>query len=118
MFIWQGAVNSFWEFNIGHLIDAGLFVIAAGGYVISRKSDIRQAIERRDEEMKKQIEMHTENRERLDTLANFHESQLELNEKRDEQISLLRENASSLKHIVEGQDRRLQLLENSRGRTH
>ena len=111
MFLQAAIANNFWEFNIGHVIDAGLVVFAGAGYVLSRKSDIRVAQEKRAESEAVQIKMHTENRERLDVLADFHATQLELNNRRDEQISLLRENTAALKHMVEGQDRRLQLLE-------
>ena len=110
----QEVVHDFWEFNIGHLIDAGLFVTAAAGYILSRKSDIRIARSERERVAEEQIKMHTENKERLGVLMTFHENQLEINHKRDEQISLLRENAASLTRIVEGQDRRLQMLENKR----
>jgi hypothetical protein len=108
--------KSFWEFNIGHLIDTGLLFVGFGGYMISRKSDIREAQGKREKEAQETMRMHTENRERLDVLMTFHQNQERINSMRDEQVSSLKEQTSALKHIAEGFDRRLELLESQRGR--
>lgn len=105
-------VNTFWEFNVGHLIDTGLLFVAALGYTLSRKSDIKKAQEAREKMITEQMKMHTENRERLEVLARFSSNQEKINQMRDKQVSLLREQTAALQQIALGQDRRLQLIEN------
>ena len=115
------AASSFWEFNIGHVIDAGLLILAFGALLISRSTETRErregmakAAKDREEALETQIRMHTENKERLGVLMDFHETQKEVNVSRDQQISELSKQTGMLGEMAKGMERRLQMMENRR----
>ncbi len=112
-------VDDFWQFNFGHLVDVGLLLVATAGYFVSRKGESRERREGmaraavdREAALRTQTEMHAENKNRLATLARFHEEQLELNDKRDLQLNELTKQSAMMVEIAKGMDRRLQLIEN------
>lgn len=80
---------------------------------------LRADTNRRSDESKKeregilqaQTKMHTENQIRLEGLAIFQKQQLDVNAKRDVQISELQKQTAVIAQIAEGIDRRLKLLE-------
>lgn len=104
--------TTFWEFNIGHIFDAFLVLFAGLAYTLSRKHDIREAQSKREEMIQLQVKMHTENTISLENLKEFHVNQLEINRKRDEQISLLREQTATISQMAKGLHDRLTLMEN------
>lgn len=70
--------------------------------------------ERKEEERKAletQIQMHSENKQRLDALAEFHRAQLLINERWDTQIEQLKLQTTSLTEIAKATNRRLEMLE-------
>lgn len=75
----------------------------------NRRSDEQK--KQRDDLLEKQAQMHTENRMKLDQLGNFHSAQLEVNAKRDIQISQLQQQTATLLEVAKGMDRRLQMME-------
>lgn len=78
----------------------GLFVL---GYLDFRKRTKKEAWSRAD--------MHSQNKHRLETLADFHEEQKVRNGKLDEQINQLSLHSARLIQLAEGQERRLRMLE-------
>jgi hypothetical protein len=105
---------AFFEFNVGHLIEIGMFGIAALAYRKDQAKTRKEQEEGREKLLREQVEMHLENRQRLDTLADFHENQLSINNRRDEQIGELKLQTGLLGEMAKGFARRLEMLEGSR----
>jgi len=105
MVITQG--QGFFEFNIGHVIELGVFIVAFATLYLDRKKT-----------EKEQIEMYTENQQKLRALTEFHSEQKELNGKRDEQIGELKMQTALIQQSVELSERRLRLIENRCFRMH
>jgi len=117
------AGDNFWNFNVGHLIDLGIVAMAWLGYRIDKKRSNRERDERIEKERKeregileKQTSMHVENQQQLRHLADFHEEQMRVNLRRDEQIAQLQQQTVKLTQLAEGQERRLRMLEDGPGR--
>lgn len=85
------------------VVEASGFGIFILGYLDYRS--------RNKKEVERQVEMHAENKHRLETLADFHEEQKVRNGKLDEQISQLALQSARVIQLAEGQERRLRMLE-------
>jgi hypothetical protein len=107
--------TSFWSFHLGNIIELGVVVVAYAAYRGDQRKQGRERKEARETMLQEQATMHAQNTQRLETLSSFHATQLEVNNKRDMQISLLMQQTSSLTEIARGLDRRLEMIED-RGR--
>ena len=107
-------VATFWSFNAGNVIATIAVVIAYLAYRLDTKKEALSRRKTLDELIKEQAEMHSDNRNRLEQLAEFHRQQMIVNQKRDEQISELKTQTATLTQIAKGIDRRLELLEERR----
>jgi hypothetical protein len=106
--------TQFWDFNIGHAIELGVFGSAVLAYRLERGRDARDRADAREKIIQEQAIMHAENTRRLQGLAEFHKAQQLLNQKSDSQIAELGKQTAILTQMASGQERRLQMLE---GRT-
>jgi hypothetical protein len=102
----------FWDFNIGHAIELGVFGSAVLAYRLERRKDSRDRNDAREKIIQEQATMHAENTRRLEALAEFHKAQQVLNQKSDSQLAELGKQTAILSQIASGQERRLQMLEN------
>jgi hypothetical protein len=107
--------TSFWSLNIGHLVEIGSLILATLALWFDRKKDARERKLEQEKFLVTQTRMHEENRNRLESLAKFQGEQESLNDKRDEQVSELKQQTSSLAEIARGFNRRLEMIENRRG---
>ena len=98
----QGA-NSFLQFNVGHLIEIGVLIVAFATY----RSDRRHSYDQ-------QVQMHAQNSQRLDEVVEFTKEQCRENDKMDAQIGELRQQTATLTQIAKDTNRRLEMLENRR----
>lgn len=101
----------FWDLNFGHMVEIGLLFLAYVDFRASRAKDAGERERVKKDLLESQAEMHAENKGRLATLFEFQRAQLILNEKRDQQISLLSTQSARLTELAAGQERRLQMLE-------
>lgn len=101
-------MGGFDNITIGNVSTTAVVIISTLTLIRSKRKD-------RDILLTSQAKQHEENKQRLEVLMGFKESQEELNKKRDEQISTLTTlastTASSLKAITEGLDRRVEMME-------
>lgn len=101
----------FFDFNLSHVIELLVFGVAFLTYRSDRKKDARDREEARERMQGETIKMHTENRSKLDSLGKFHETQLEVNGRRDEQVQLLMTADATFAEMAKGFNRRLEMLE-------
>jgi hypothetical protein len=99
-----GSGPPFFEFNIGHVIEIGVFVVGA---ISLRREQRRESTAAQEEQMK----MHAENKQKLETLTQFHQSQVLVNTERDKQISELTSQTATIAEMARGFGRRLEMLE-------
>jgi hypothetical protein len=107
--------NTFYAVHLGDWLTIGIVALAALTYKLERSKSNREQTDIHDS----QVRMHTENRERLDHLLEFKNNQTAVNNKRDDQISELREQTAELKvqtaritEIAVASNRRMELVEN------
>lgn len=93
--------SQFFSFNLGHVVEMGGFVVA----FLTYRAD-------RSKELKRQDQMHAENRVKLDGFADFTRSQAEINNKRDDQLAMLAMQTATLMQMAAGHERRLEMMEN------
>lgn len=103
--------KSFWDINLGNSLTVLSVVVMLLTYRIDRSKDLVDRTNARDKMTRDATQMHTENKMRLETLGEFHKTQLVVNTKRDEQISLLSTQTATLAQMLAGMDRRVQLME-------
>jgi len=111
----RGAMNSetgmFTQTHLGDVLTCITILVG----IIALRADFnkRSDEQRREREdlLEAQTKMHTENRMKLDSLAEFKESQQEVNAKRDVQIGELQKQTATIAEIAKGMDRRLQMIE-------
>lgn len=100
------------NFSIGDLAVVGTLVVTMLSYHMSRRKENRQAEEARTKLLKEQERMHSENSQRLSSLAEFKLSQEKVNEKRDLQIENLSSMCSTFQELAKGMNRRVEIVEN------
>lgn len=97
--------------TLGNVLILGSFVVAYATYLLDRKKDREDREKAREKMLSEQTVMHLENKQRLDILMEFQKEQLNVNKKRDEQITLLSSQNSALIQMANGMERRVQMLE-------
>lgn len=100
-----------WGLSFGDIVAVITVLVAISGYILSHRSVSKADRSERDTALKTQVEMHVENRNRLDSLARFQTTQVDLNVKRDEQITQLTTQTSTLAEMAKGFNRRLEMVE-------
>lgn len=93
--------------TIGEIAVILTCVIMMGGFILSLVADRRDRLKYALDQQR----MHTENRERLDTLIQFKNFQEQLNNQRDQQISTLTTLAAVSGEALKGFNRRLEIIE-------
>jgi hypothetical protein len=83
-----------------HWVEVGLLVVGILGYAIDRRRDGRERMADRDH----QVQMHTENRLRLESLTN-------LQQENGKATAFLSNQTATLAEMAKGLDRRLQMIE-------
>jgi hypothetical protein len=97
----------FLSIHLGDWLVLGGLGVAIATYV----QGSHKASHERDEALKQQTQMHTENKERLGVLMDFHDQQKNLNVTRDAQVTELKQQTATLMQMAAGQERRLVMLE-------
>lgn len=106
--------GGFFDIKLIDVVVIGGGIIAWLQYRNDRAKTIRERRKEDDDRQEAQIKMHTENRERLSRLAEFHEDQIEVNRRHSELIIQLGQQTTALKEIATASNRRLEMLENRR----
>lgn len=121
LLLFEAQANPFWAMSLGNWVEMGTLLVLTATYLVNRTTENRErrtgmeaASKERQETRDVQVRMHAENGERLRNLMTFHEAQLVVNAKRDEQIAQLTALAAASAEMMRGLDRRMQLMEDQR----
>lgn len=98
---------SFFDFNIGHLFDAGMLLIAYLGYRSDRRKEIDRQEKLRTLEQARQESMHRANSNKLEELVRAKEDEKEANENRDHQLEQLSRQTGLLQQMVDISSKRI-----------
>lgn len=115
--------TSFWDIKAVDVAVVLAVIVAYLSYRLDKRAALnevhRTATAQKgihDKLVEEQTRMHEQNRNRLDILLEFHKNQLEVNRKRDLQITELQLQTATLTQIARGIDRRLEMLEDKNGK--
>ena len=97
--------NSFFHINIGHVFELLSFIIAA---LVYRSGRIKTHND--------QLSLHIENQQKLNAVLEFNKLQVEINQKRDQQLAQISIQTATLLQIAQGLDRRITILEDAKVR--
>jgi hypothetical protein len=103
---------TFYEFRLSNIIEIATLIIGGLAFYFQRKGEILKIKQEREVAEKQQLEMHIENRNKLDFLIEYRTSQEKLNEKRDASLNLLTNLLATQTEMSKGLNRRLELVEN------
>lgn len=97
--------------NLNSAVTVLGFCLAYIKYRYDRNKDDRERQAVREANIEKDTTRYTEQKAKLDLLLEFHRDQMQLNSRRDEQISQLQRQTVALEEIARGVHRRLVMLE-------
>lgn len=101
----------FLSVHLGDVLSAAAVVTGIIALRLDFNKKEKEQKKEREEWLQAQTQMHTENKMRLEALMQFQDHQMDVNSKRDIQVSELQRQTATITEIAKGMDRRLQMIE-------